>query len=304
LERKPEAQRGWQGKLATTPRQGVGQIGRFGTGSSYDAYGKQTITGPSGGVRSRSSVGWDRGFTGYVADSESGLAYARSRMYSPTLGRFVGRDKSPESNFLILVMAKQGYADGLNLYSGYLVPNGVDPYGYKVGTCDAGWAYIQVKPASTNGCGPGDWKGNLVPNKPFGFMFKAPCDNHDIGYGTCGRPKATTDNKFLSDMNSVCEQYGAQLIVDGSDAWAEFDDPPMWWVIQQKVKQKALAAKAAAEVAVCKVLAQTYYQAVKNLGETPHTDAQKEDCKCFRLKCMDVPLMGKVYIPEFKDATF
>ena len=65
---------------------------------SYNAYGKQTITGPSGGVRSRSSVGWDRGFTGYVADNETSLLHARARQYSPTLGRFIGRNQFGELN--------------------------------------------------------------------------------------------------------------------------------------------------------------------------------------------------------------
>jgi RHS repeat-associated protein len=59
---------------------------------SYNAYGKQTITSATGAVRAKSAVGWDRGFTGYVADIETGLLHARARQYSPTLGRFVGRD--------------------------------------------------------------------------------------------------------------------------------------------------------------------------------------------------------------------
>jgi len=59
---------------------------------SYNAYGKQTITSATGAVRPKSAVGFDRGFTGYVADNETGLMYARARIYSPTLGSFASRD--------------------------------------------------------------------------------------------------------------------------------------------------------------------------------------------------------------------
>ena len=43
----------------------------------YTAYGKQIITaGVGGAIRAKSAVGLDRGFTGYVADNETGLLYA------------------------------------------------------------------------------------------------------------------------------------------------------------------------------------------------------------------------------------
>jgi len=84
---------------------------------TYDAYGKQTITAPVGGVvRAKSAVGWDRGFTGYITDNETGLMYARRRMYSSRLGLFVGRDP------LLYIM-------GSNLYRSYFVPGWVDPFG-------------------------------------------------------------------------------------------------------------------------------------------------------------------------------
>ena len=83
---------------------------------SYNAYGKQTITAATGAVRVKSAVGWDRGFTGYVADNETSMLYARARMYSPTLGRFVGRDPLT-------------YLCGTSMYAGYQVPNGLDPFG-------------------------------------------------------------------------------------------------------------------------------------------------------------------------------
>jgi len=82
----------------------------------YDAYGKQTITTATGTVRNQSAVGFSRGFTGYILDEETGLYYARSRMYDSRLGRFIERDLL-------------GYIDGPSLYQGYFVSNGLDPYG-------------------------------------------------------------------------------------------------------------------------------------------------------------------------------
>jgi len=108
------------------------------TGSNHDAYEKQTITGPSGSVRSRSSVGWDRGFTGYVADQETGLCYARARMYSPTLGRFTGRD--PHRSWPTQLndgrpMPLDGYKDGLSLCAAWFAPNALDPFGMEKVIC-------------------------------------------------------------------------------------------------------------------------------------------------------------------------
>ena len=61
-------------------------------------------------------MNWNRGFTGYVADGETGLLHARSRQYSPTLGRFVARDVLRDFQ-------------GLSVYESDMVPNGVDPTG-------------------------------------------------------------------------------------------------------------------------------------------------------------------------------
>jgi len=47
---------------------------------------------------------------------ETGLYYARNRMYNAHLGRFLSRDR-------------KGYIDGYSLYSGYMVPNYLDPSG-------------------------------------------------------------------------------------------------------------------------------------------------------------------------------
>jgi len=84
--------------------------------SEEDAYGTRTVTTPGGTVLPKSTIGFQRGFTGYQLDEETGLYYARNRMYSSQMGRFIGRDRL-------------GYVDGMSLYGGYFAPNGLDPLG-------------------------------------------------------------------------------------------------------------------------------------------------------------------------------
>ncbi len=79
---------------------------------SFTAYGERTVLGGYSSTTSR--IGLNFGFTGLR--DEDGLLFARSRYFSPELGRFIGRDGA-------------GYVDGYNLYDGYFVPNGVDPDG-------------------------------------------------------------------------------------------------------------------------------------------------------------------------------
>ena len=59
---------------------------------SYNVYGVPTIKNSANATIAKSAVGNDRGFTGYKLDSESGLYFARARMYSAKLGLFTGRD--------------------------------------------------------------------------------------------------------------------------------------------------------------------------------------------------------------------
>ena len=86
----------------------------------YSAYGKRTVLEADGSTeKAKSSYGQIRGFTGYSLDEETGIYYAKVRMYSPGLGRFVGRD--------IL-----GYKDGYGLYAAHYMPNDIDPSGYTI----------------------------------------------------------------------------------------------------------------------------------------------------------------------------
>ena len=93
----------------------------------YDAYGKRTVTNAAGMSIAASAIGQQRGFTGYHEDAETGLCYARNRMYSTGLGRFVSRDNFTASD--VGPSAEDGYFNGYSLYSAYFAPNGLDPSG-------------------------------------------------------------------------------------------------------------------------------------------------------------------------------
>ena len=98
----------------------------------YDTYGQRTVLAADGvTTRSASSYGNQRGFTGYYLDAETGLYYARSRMYSAGLGRFMGRDPMRLTRF-DGPSSGDGYYDGMNLYMGYFVPGMLDPDGMAV----------------------------------------------------------------------------------------------------------------------------------------------------------------------------
>jgi RHS repeat-associated protein len=122
---------------------------------SYDAYGTRTVTTPGGTVLPKSTIGFQRGFTGYQLDEETGLYYARARMYSPKLGIFLGRNafassigwsyRSESGNLyevaLRSTMTNDIYElnymiDGPNLYAaGFAQFQGLDPTGEP-------WVYI------------------------------------------------------------------------------------------------------------------------------------------------------------------
>jgi RHS repeat-associated protein len=66
----------------------------------YDSYGNRTVMlADDSAPKTSGLVGNQRGFIGYYGDAESELYYARARMYSPVLGRFVSRDPWRERSF-------------------------------------------------------------------------------------------------------------------------------------------------------------------------------------------------------------
>jgi len=85
---------------------------------TYTAYGATTILAPDG-VTLRAASSYDNAYlhTGRRLDGETGNYYFRARYYSPTLGRFLGRDPL-------------GYMDGTNFYAAYFAMlSGTDPLG-------------------------------------------------------------------------------------------------------------------------------------------------------------------------------
>ncbi len=84
----------------------------------YGAYGKRTVLSGSGALLTSSAIGNQIGFTGRWHDA-TGMMYFRARYYEPVLGRFVSRDPI-------------GYmGGGMSMYAGYMVPNSMDPTGYR-----------------------------------------------------------------------------------------------------------------------------------------------------------------------------
>jgi len=136
----------------------------------YDAYGKRTVTNAAGATIAASTIGQQRGFTGKYLDAETGLYDFEARMYSPTLGRFISRDprmakplrdhgkvqarmvrgKAVSLQTMWGPSGADGYQDGMSLYSGYFVPNALDPLGEGVyewcckRSCDVTAAGAQV----------------------------------------------------------------------------------------------------------------------------------------------------------------
>jgi len=93
----------------------------------YDAYGKRTVTNAAGTTIAASTIGQQRGFTGYHLDAETGFYYARNRMYSAGLGRFVSRD--PIVSRADRPTVGDGYVNGLSLYAAWFIPHALDPMG-------------------------------------------------------------------------------------------------------------------------------------------------------------------------------
>ena len=84
----------------------------------YDALGAANVMDGSFADRTVSSYAWQYLYTGRREDANTGLYFFRARYYHAQLGRFIGRDPL-------------GFVDGMSLYRGYFVPNGVDPLGFQ-----------------------------------------------------------------------------------------------------------------------------------------------------------------------------
>ncbi|MEO8577507.1 MAG: phospholipase A2, partial [Gemmatimonadales bacterium] len=102
-----------------------------------------------------------------------------------------------------------------------------------------------------NGCGPQNGF-NPVPQTPLNMAsFTSACNEHDRGYATCNRPKATTDQRFLNDMKLICLR--------------EYPVTGMY---------------SAMSLTQCITNADVYYKAVSTLGDDPYKEGQAESCDC------------------------
>jgi RHS repeat-associated protein len=90
---------------------------------THNAYGVPIIKNSANAAIAKSAVRDDRVFTGYKLDLESALYYARARMYSAKMGRFVSRDPLK-------------YVDGFSQYNAYFALNKLDPFGLECGECE------------------------------------------------------------------------------------------------------------------------------------------------------------------------
>lgn len=154
-----------------------------------------------------------------------------SAFYDPGLQRWLNRDPLGDKEFGFMTgkrTALQGKPherfEGVSLY--FAFKN--SPIGN-----------IDVLGLGVN-CGSGVTSG-LVPDRPGGYDFNAPCANHDKCYGTCGASKSDCDSQFLEEMQTVCEESA-----NSSQA--------------------------------CMDLANIYYGAVNALGQDPFDQAQKDAC--------------------------
>jgi RHS repeat-associated protein len=158
---------------------------------SYNAYGVPTIKNSANATIAKSAVGNDRGFTGYKLDNETGLYFARERMYSSKLGRFISRDPL-------------GILAGLNVYYAYFAINGLDPFGL-IDELDSlfNLAIDALEPLADSAIGNIDWR--LIARTRAG-------DQLDSLYN---QAKAEAQNQGLvntAPLDALHEQYKAQLL--------------------------------------------------------------------------------------------
>lgn len=139
--------------------------------ADYKPFGEATVS-PS------STITNNLRFPGQYYDAETGLNYNYFRDYNPVIGRYVQADPI-------------GIKGGWNLF-GYADNNPI--------------RNIDIWGLESNGCGPGDWRGKFVPDKPLIFVinFKSACDEHDTCYEKCGADKKQCDDDFKAAMKVLC----------------------------------------------------------------------------------------------------
>lgn len=111
--------------------------------------------------------------------------------------------------------------------------------------------------AVVNGCGPGSWKYNCVPNRPAGFDFVWTCNGHDWDYFLYGLvAELGVKGKMYADIRAR-HNWGSVVI----------QMPKPWWVpgfFEGRWRRH------------CSDIPQIYYLAVKNLGNGAYFKATEE----------------------------
>jgi hypothetical protein len=110
----------------------------------------------------------------------------------------------------------------------------------------------QASHREVNGCGNDSGSGGLVPNQPNGVDFRPACDNHDKCYGILGISQLECDDKFQKELRARCEKellrsVGGVLVT---------------------------SVTGGAALANCYKLADSYYAAVRRLGNDSYQKAQ------------------------------
>ncbi len=142
---------------------------------AYSAYGERRVFDGAGTLRTASIYAQRSGFTGKEHDHETELVFFESRYYSEQMGRFISRDK-------------EGYIDGMSLYSAYFIPLNLDP----TGRFAIGWhAEITIELANSAGFSRD------------GAHWMAFCNIHvDLSTNFGDNPLQTKENKEKSKENS------------------------------------------------------------------------------------------------------
>jgi len=133
---------------------------------------------------------------------ETGLYYARARMYSAGLGRFIGRDP------LNAGRAMGGYHDGFSLYSAYFSPNHMDPFGTGLNNPYPNDKQPKPPPYDDGNDSDVNWKDPAV--EATNNCYNYACDNPD---GTFKQPGADSG---YSPKSLSCEEITKAAKSDGA----------------------------------------------------------------------------------------
>ena len=224
---------------------------------SYNAYGVRTVKNSAGATLAKSAVNQDRGFTGYKLDSETGLYFARARMYSAKLGRFIARDMVRASKtgpdglqYIGLPRSGENYMVAFGLYNADFVPNQMDPsgnatltvkkcevhifFGHNVGSKPHTWnfkdpgcavgVFVGCNPGSVNGTNP---PGTSFPDPPM----------HD--HNTVYVPPRPNDGSVMDQLNDNTRERNG------------LNDDPSYDYLAEIERMKAQARAKAPDLCKC-----------------------------------------------------